>query len=192
MDRPPEPLIVFLDACVLYPPFVRGVVLGMGRAGLFRPTWSPRVLAEWRIAAARKGGGGVEATVDTAVSDMTAGFPEACVTPDPAIEAGITLPDPADAHVLAGAIAAGAGVLLTFNMRDFPARRLAGYGITPRHPDGFLWELFSGAPEAAGSVIQETSAKIDLSDADAIRRALKRARLSRFAKAWFAWAGAKP
>jgi hypothetical protein len=106
--------------------------------------------------------------------------------PDPAVEQALDLPDPADTHVLAGAIAAGAGVLLTFNLRDFPARRLAAHAITPRHPDGFLWEVFSQEPQIAGQAIRETAAKAGRTEADAIRRALKRAGLSRLAKAWFA------
>jgi hypothetical protein len=186
MGRPPEPQVVFIDACVLYPNLVRGIILRVAGAGLFRPAWSPRVLAEWRIAAARNGGLSAETTVDEVAARMAATFPGAGVSPDPAVEQAIDLPDPADAHVLAAAIAAGAGVLLTFNMRDFPARGLAAHGIVPRHPDGFLWELFSKEPEAAGRAIRETAAGTGRTDPDAIRRALKRAGLSRLAKAWFA------
>ena len=178
--------VVFIDACVLYPNLVREVVLRLAGAGLFRPAWSPRVLAEWRIAATRDGGLAAESTTDATAARMAANFPGASVVPDPAVEQALDLPDPADTHVLAGAIAAGAGVLLTFNMRDFPVRRLAAHSITPRHPDGFLWEVFSKEPEAAGQAIRETAAEAGRTDADAIRRALKRAGLSRFAKAWFA------
>ncbi|MHA1527980.1 MAG: RSP_2648 family PIN domain-containing protein [Alphaproteobacteria bacterium] len=186
MDKPPDPPVVFLDACVLYPNLVREVVLRLAGAGLLRPAWSPRVLAEWRIAAARDGGRAAESAADAVAARMAATFPGAGVTPDPALEQTLHLPDPADVHVLAGAIAAGAGVLLTFNMRDFPARRLAAHGIAPRHPDGFLWELFSKEPKIAGQAIRETAAGAGRTDVDAIRRALKRARLSRLAKAWFA------
>ncbi len=187
MDRPPDPSVVFLDTCVLYPNLVREVILRIAGAGLFRPAWSPRVLAEWRIAAARDGGLAAESTVDAVAARMAATFPGAGVTPDPAVEQALDLPDPADAHVLAGAIAAGAGVLLTFNMRDFPTRLLAVHGIAPRHPDGFLWELLSREPDIAGQAIRETAAGTGRTDPDAIRRALKRADLSRLAKAWFAW-----
>jgi len=183
MARP----IVFIDACVLYPNLVREVVLRVAEAGLFRPAWSPRVLAEWRIAAARDGGMAAESTVDAAAARMAASFPGASVVPDPAVEQALELSDPADTHVLAGAIAAGAGVLLTFNMRDFPARRLVAHGITPRHPDGFLWELYSHAPEAVDGAIRHAVSVIGAKEPGAIRRALKRAALSRLAKAWFAW-----
>jgi hypothetical protein len=189
MNNAPDLPVVFIDACVLYPNLVRRIVLRLAEDGLFRPAWSPRVLAEWRIAATRDGGLAAESSVDVVVARMAATFPQASVPPDPSVEQTLDLPDPADTHVLAGAIAAGAGVLLTFNMRDFPARRLAVHGVAPRHPDGFLWEMFSKEPEVVGQAIRETAAEADRIEADAIRRALKRAHLPRFAKAWLAGIG---
>lgn len=53
----------------------------------------------------------------------------------------ITLPDPDDRHVLAAAICAGADLIVTFNLRDFPERDLKPYGIEARHPDDFLTSL---------------------------------------------------
>ena len=179
--------VVFIDACVLYPWLTRGIVLGAAEAGLFTPRWSPRVLAEWRIAVARDGGTPAQSWVDTVVARMETNFPGARVAPDPEAEAMLDLPDPADIHVLAAAIAAGAEILLTFNLRDFPVRRLAAHGTAPRHPDGFLWELHSDAPEAVGRAIRHAAAVIGAEEPAAIRRALRRAGLSRLAKAWFGW-----
>jgi len=186
MDKRPSSPGVFLDACVLYPGLLRGILLRLAEAGLINPRWSPRVLAEWRIAAARNGGLSAEDEVQAITARMTARFPDAGIDPDPEIEQSLTLPDPADTHVLAAAIAAGAGVLLTFNLRDFPVRRLAAHGIAARHPDGFLWQLFSDAPDTVGQAVRETTTEIGSTDLDAARRALKRARLSRLSKAWFA------
>ena len=176
--------VVFLDACVLYPPLVRGILLRLAESGLFTPRWSPRVLAEWRIAAARNGGMEAEARADEVTAAMAARFPGASIVPAPDAELALHLPDAADLHVLAAAIAAGADVLLTFNTRDFPTRRLARHGIEPRHPDGFLWELFSMSPEAVEGAIRDAADAAGLTEVDAIRRALKRAHLPRLAKAW--------
>ena len=44
-----------LDACVLYPTVLREILIGVADAGLYTPVWSPRILAEWRHAAARLG-----------------------------------------------------------------------------------------------------------------------------------------
>jgi len=53
----------------------------------------------------------------------------------------LTLPDPDDCHVLATAIQAGAVVIVTFSLSDFPRRALAEYGIRPLSPDAFLEAL---------------------------------------------------
>ncbi|MEO1723698.1 MAG: PIN domain-containing protein [Pseudomonadota bacterium] len=175
-----EPERWFLDACVLYPQLFRGVLLGLGRAGLIRPFWSERVLEEWRIAAARAGGMAAEAAVRAEAAAMGAEFPGASVVPDAAVEAAIRLPDPADAHVAAGAAAAGA-VVVTLNIRDFPARRLVAHGIEAVHADSALWRLQGMAPAAVDRVVAEASAI--LAEGTGIRGALKRAGLPRFAKA---------
>ena len=116
---------------------------------------------------------------------MRAAFPKAECPPDPALEAQILLPDPGDAHVVAGATRGEAAVILTFNLRDFPRRVLAGHGIAARHPDEFLWECLSQDPERVRPIVQSVLESFELSG-DEARAALKRARLPRFAKAWVA------
>ena len=49
-----------LDACVLYPPVLRGLLLGADRAGLYRAQWSDRIIEEW-LRATRKLGPAAEA-----------------------------------------------------------------------------------------------------------------------------------
>jgi len=171
---------VFLDACVLYPPLMRHLLIGAAAAGLYRPAWSARVLGEWHIAVAQKAGPGAALAVERAQVDLATGFPQARTEPDPAVEAAIALPDPADAHVLAGAVAAGAATILTLNLRDFPSRTLARHGVGARHPDGFLWELAGEAPALLAALIREGTAEADPARQ---RRALKRARLPRLGKA---------
>ncbi|MDT8343740.1 MAG: PIN domain-containing protein [Thermohalobaculum sp.] len=187
-EAPATPAAVFLDACVLYPQLTRAIALGAARAGLYRPAWSGRVLDEWRLAAARDGGLAAERAVAAEAAAMRAAFPHAEVVPDPAVEASLDLPDRADVHVVAGAVAAGAVVILTLNLRDFPARRLAPFGVEARHPDGFFWELLSRAPEAMAPVIRRAFGPLDASGPRAERNALKRAALSRLGKAWEAMA----
>jgi hypothetical protein len=52
------------------------------------------------------------------------------------------LPDPHDRHVLAAAIHTEADLIVTFNLRDFPASALVPHAITAIHPDEFLLTLF--------------------------------------------------
>ncbi|MEO1774405.1 MAG: PIN domain-containing protein [Pseudomonadota bacterium] len=173
----------FLDACVLYPQLLREIVLGAAQAGLITPFWSPRVLEEWRIAAARAGGMAAEAEVRSLTAEMAAAFPDAEVEPDPAVLAALVLPDAADVHVAAAAATAEAAIL-TLNIRDFPARRLAGHGLAAVHPDGALWALCGDAPEALAPVIDQALARLSRPQTDSGRNALKRSGLPRLGKAW--------
>jgi hypothetical protein len=50
----------------------------------------------------------------------------------------LTLPDITDRHVLASAIKCNADMIVTFNLKDFPAQSLEPYGIEAMHPDDFI------------------------------------------------------
>jgi len=170
----------FLDACVLYPPVVRGCLLHAAAAGLIDPLWSPRVLEEWARAALRERG---PAGADAARAEgaaMNARWPGALHRPDPDALQQLDLPDADDVHVLAAAMAGGADLLITFNLRDFPARKLRDLGVTPIGPDALLWELAGRAPDAISTAI--TRALAPLASTDPPMRILKRADLPRLAK----------
>ncbi len=59
---------------------------------------------------------------------------------------GLRLPDPNDWHVLAAAIRGCADVIVTRNVRDFPADVLSPFGIEAQHPDEFVVH-FSTSPQ---------------------------------------------
>ncbi len=59
---------------------------------------------------------------------------------------GLILPDPNDRHVLAAAITAEADVIVTFNLKDFPAAMLAPHGVEAQHPDEFLGSFIATMP----------------------------------------------
>jgi len=175
---------VLIDACVLYPSVLREIVTGCAAAGLFVPHWSPRILAEWAHAAGRLGPEGA-ATAADAILRLRAAFPAAEVLPDARIEAALDLPDAADRHVLAAAIAAGAGVLLTRNLRDFPRRALAPHGIAAESPDDFLMRLWLAEPAPVEAVIAGVQAETERASgrAQPLRAMLKRAGLPRLGRA---------
>ncbi len=175
---------VVIDACVLFPTVLRELVLDYAAMGAFEPIWSARLLEEWRRAAARVDEGG-SVIADSEIAVLKMRFPEAEVVVSPETEAGLSLPDPADVHVLAAAIDGGAGELLTLNLKDFPTRVLAGVGIVRRAPDEFLLEGFhadrAGMTALVDGVLARAAAHgIETSNRRAI---LKRARLPRLAKA---------
>lgn len=177
------PLKVFLDANVLFPPMVRSLVLSVARTGAFEPCWSARVLEEWRRAVARQHGAHAAAEAELAARRMMEAFPGALAVAGEDLEATITLPDPADAHVVSAAVDAAADAILTFNLRDFPRHTLGVHGLVARHPDEFLWECLSRDPQPVAECIGNVLAAFDV-PSDRARQALKRARLSRLGKAF--------
>lgn len=171
-----------LDACVLYPTVLRQILLGVAGAGLITPLWSTRILDEWHHTAERLNpGDGIFARGEMA--RMTARWPEAGIAVDPALEAGLWLPDPGDIHVLASAIRGRADVIITLNLKDFPARELSAHGLVARHPDAVLLDLWLAAPDqVAGLVAKVHEAAREQTDLG-LRALLKRARLPRLGKA---------
>ena len=175
---------VMVDACVLYPTVMREVVLGCAQAGLFEPRWSPRILEEWARATIKLGPE-QEVWARGEIAALGVQFPMACVTYDRAIEARFWLPDPADIHVLAAAVAGSCDAILTMNTKDFPGNLLADEGLDRIDPDGFVRDLFNRAPDLVRGIAHGVLAEANrLSDRPWEMRALmKKARLPRFGKA---------
>jgi predicted nucleic acid-binding protein len=178
-DAAPDPPRALLDACVLYPDILRRLLLGAADAGLFVPVWSERVLDEWNRAAARAGS---DAAAE--ILALRQRWPAAAAPRDRSLEARLTLPDPGDVHVLAAAIAGRADVLVTRNLRDFPARVLARDGVRAVHPDGFLVGLWQRAPETVAAVARAVHDAARRAGSPLAPRTLwRRAGLPRLAKA---------
>lgn len=170
----------FLDTCVLYPPRLRGFLLALADRDLFDPVWSAGVAAEWaHLLAARDPEGAAELPVRLA--RMAARWPRGEAAAGDAGEAGLPhLPDRGDGHVLAAAAAGRAAVLVTLNLRDFPARALAPLGLRAVHPDAFAQGLWLDRPAAVAAAAAEVWPGLAGPE---LRRALKRADLPRTGKA---------
>ncbi|MBZ8119237.1 PIN domain-containing protein [Roseovarius sp. LXJ103] len=173
-----------LDTCVIYPTVMREMLLGAARMGAFTPLWSARILEEW-VRAAKKLGpeGAAQAAGEAAL--LQAAWPGAVVSYPPSLEARLWLPDPADTHVLAAAIAGSADAIITLNAKDFPRNILAEEGVSRVDPDAFLHGIWAAHPEAMAEVGSRVLSEARrLSGADwQIRALLKKARLPRMAKA---------
>lgn len=151
---------VVYDACVLHPPSVCDLLLRVAATGLVRARWSDRILDEVirsirrvhpeidEVRLARR-----RAAVRDAVADAIGdGF-------EP-IEAGLDLPDPGDRHVLAAAIRCGAQAIITANLDDFPAERLAPWNVEAIHPDDFVVQLLDRSEGTVVSVLQQQASAL--------------------------------
>ncbi|MDF0602934.1 PIN domain-containing protein [Psychromarinibacter sp. C21-152] len=176
---------VLIDANVLYPTVMRQVVLGVARAGLFTPLWSARILEEWARAAAAKLGPEGEAQARGEIAGLRRDWPAAEVPVREGLEARLWLPDAADVHVLAAAIAGSADVILTENAKDFPRGVLAEEGLTRQAADPFLMGLYADHPEAVAQAAEAVRQEAERLSGEAwpIRRLMRKARLPRLGKA---------
>jgi hypothetical protein len=134
--------VVVYDACVLYPASVRDLLIRLARTGMFRARWTERILDECfrNIVASRPE---LEGKLDRTRRLMQEAVPDAMVSGYEALAGTLTLPDEDDRHVLAAAIRSGAQVIVTSNLKDFPAGLLAPYDLEAQHPDAFVLHLLS-------------------------------------------------
>ena len=147
-------LTALLDANVLYPAGLRDCLLRLADQYPYAPLWSADIHAEWigSVLADRPDLGRDVLERTRAVMDQH--FPGAVVTGYSARTAGLDLPDADDLHVLAAAIEGGADLIVTGNLRDFPADRLAPHGLTAQQPDAFIAGLFDADPEAVLAAVR--------------------------------------
>lgn len=134
---------VLVDACSLFSVLRRNLLLSLAEAEFFRVRWSARILDETERAIARsyaeKGREDGAARASKSRVGMERAFEAAEVEGYEALIGGLpALPDPGDGHVIAAAIKARADVIVTENLRHFPASVLATFGMEAKTADAFL------------------------------------------------------
>ena len=144
-DHAPDNIAV-LDACVLYPPSLRDLLMWLGTIQAYEPRWTEEIQNEWTRSVLADHPDVTHAQLERTRRLMSRAVPKGLVSGYEARIPALSLPDANDRHVLAAAIEAGASGIVTFNLSDFPAATLAAYGIEPLHPDVFLSALFDGDP----------------------------------------------
>ncbi|MFX0544627.1 RSP_2648 family PIN domain-containing protein [Roseovarius sp. S1116L3] len=173
-----------LDTCVIYPTVMRQMLLGAAASGAFTPLWSARIIEEWQRAAIKLGPDGM-AQAASGAALLAMHWPKAEIRWSGSLEDRLWLPDPADIHVLAAAIAGSADVIITLNAKDFPRQILAEEGLSRSDPDAFLHGIWQAQPEMMAEVADQVLAEARrLGGTDwTLRPLLKKARLPRLAKA---------
>jgi predicted nucleic acid-binding protein len=144
MTTPPAAVI---DACVLYSAPIRDLIVRLAQAGLIQARWSDKIHEEWMRNLLQNNPRVSRERLDRTRSLMDAAIPDCRVTDHLQLVDSLTLPDPDDRHVLAAAIHAGATLIVTFNLLDFPLQSLAPHGVEARHPDALFSELLDATPE---------------------------------------------
>lgn len=173
-----------LDTCVIYPTVMREMLLGAARLGHFTPVWSAHILEEWARAAIKLGPTG-EAQARAEIALVRANWPASETAPAPGVEARLWLPDAADIHVLASAVASSSDLIVTVNAKDFPRHLLREEGVDRIDPDSLLRDFWSedaeGMTRLGEQVLEEANR---LSGGQWTLRSLcKKARLPKLGKA---------
>lgn len=125
----------FFDTNVLYGALLNDFLLELADRRLFRPLWSNDVLIE--LSKNLVENGERPDLVEKRIRTMERYFPDAMVTGYDALVSSMTN-DRKDRHVLAAAVRGGAEVLVTFNIKDFPAYSVEPFDLEVVHPDEFL------------------------------------------------------
>lgn len=141
------------DATCLFSKHTRHLLLGFCVHGIVLGRWSRELLAEAAGNLAKKLRG-------DSLEDLGRWLKrEADLVRDGMVDDyadwldGLSLPDPDDTHVLAAAIACGATVIVTDNLKDFPAGYLGAYGIGVATPDDFAVSCIDANPVLATRVV---------------------------------------
>ena len=119
-----------LDTSVLWPSLQRDFLLSLAVEGAYRLTWSSAILDELEfheeVKLVKRGIPVAEAAsrAATLIAAMRREFADAEVDGWQPLEGTFGLPDADDEHVLAAAVIAGAGAIVTENLKDFPADRI--------------------------------------------------------------------
>lgn len=143
---------VVLDSCVLYPMSIRDTLLRAAEAGLYRVHWCQNIL-EGATRNLVKDGRMTQEQAAHLEEQMNLAFPEAMIeVPE------LLLPcmdnHPGDRHVVAAALIAKAHVIVTDNLKHFPAASLEQFRLEAQSADLFLTHLYHLFPESMVQVLQ--------------------------------------
>jgi predicted nucleic acid-binding protein len=135
--------VAVYDASVLYPSTLRDLLLRIAQSGLVDAKWTEQILDEVFSALRRQRPdlddaklARTRALMGTAARDWRVSGHERLID-------SLKLPDPDDRHVLAAAIRARAQIIVTSNLRHFPADELRSWDIEAMSPDEFVRDQIS-------------------------------------------------
>ena len=148
------PVIALYDACVLYPAPIRDLLMHLACGGSVHARWTDTIQEEWirNLLANRPDLTRVQLERTRALMERAA--PDALVQGYESRIPTLALPDPDDRHVLAAAIEAGARVIVTSNLTDFPRAALEAHGVEAVHPDDFIVGLLDADPDVVVTAVR--------------------------------------
>jgi len=138
--------VVLYDACVLYPFYLRDLLVRLAMTDLIQGRWTDAIHDEWIRNLSANDGIPIEQLQRTRRL-MDGAVLDCLVTNYEHRIANLTLPDPNDRHVLAAAIECEADMLVTKNLDDFPQSYLNQFSVEAMHPDEFVLVFLELEPD---------------------------------------------
>ena len=147
--------IAVYDTNVLYPNTLRDLLIQIAQAGTVQAKWTEEIPGEM-LGALKKNRPDIpperlerlRGLMNAAVRDcLVSGY-------EPLID-GLKLPDPKDRHVLAASIKAGAQVIVTRNLKDFPATDLEPWNVEAKSPDDFVLDQIGIDGQTVAACVQQ-------------------------------------
>lgn len=137
----------------------RHLLLSFAEAGLFSIYWSDQLLDETegaiKVILNKRDHDAAEDHAREVRRLMNLAFPESTVNANSRLETSIgKLPDENDRHVIATAIKARADIIVTENLKDFPKKVLANFGLKAQASDAFIADMIDLYPDIAMNVVQ--------------------------------------
>jgi predicted nucleic acid-binding protein len=146
---------VIFDACVLYPAPLRDLLMHLAVTSLFRARWTDEIHDEWTRNVLKNRTDLTPERLQRTRDFMNKSVRDCLVTGYQDLIPSLSLPDKDDRHVLAAAIYAGASIIVTFNLKDFPATNLNEYGVKAQHPDDFIVNLIEMNHESVCEAVKQ-------------------------------------
>ncbi|MFQ6145541.1 PIN domain-containing protein [Streptomyces seoulensis] len=147
--------VAVYDANVLYPSTLRDVLIRVAQAGLVQAKWTDQILEETFRNLKKNRPDLDPEKLDRTRERMSGAIRDVLVKGyEPLIDV-VDLPDPDDRHVLAAAIRAKAQVIVTSNLKHFPADKLSAWDVQAVHPDAFIEAQVDLSPRLVYGVLTQ-------------------------------------
>jgi hypothetical protein len=153
-------IAVVYDACVLYSAPLRDLLVQLATTRIFRAKWTDLIHDEWtRNLLIKRPDLNAEKLARLRIL-MNDNVPDSLVTDFEHLIPSLELPDLDDRHVFAAAITANAKIIVTFNLKDFPASVLSVHGIVAQHPDVFIGDLIEQNPQQVLQAVKTIGSRL--------------------------------
>jgi len=150
---------VLPDTSVCFPISLLDLILRADEADLHRVVWTNDLLGELERVWVDKGSRSA-VSARKVCDEIRTSFPDQQMPRSSyaSLIESMPGPDPDDHAHSAAAVAAAPSILLTANLKDFPATELAERGVRVEHPDSYFTALFDAYADDLALIVEEMAA----------------------------------